>query len=953
MRELAEAGLLTTDVVVRALESQSGRLKAEAATMPVTIGQALSQVRDEFGRTIDRINQSVGATSAVSSAFTALARHMKDVIGGVAVAAVGALTVATFRGGQEAVAYVQKQLAKIAADRQAAIAAQAVAANEVAKAQAMLAAAQAAVASSSGMARLTVVQTQLVPAQQKLAAAQNALNAAQAAGTVTARALSAAMAAIGGPIGLILTLLTAGATAWVIWGDKAAEAGDKAKAAADKARDAIEQANAARDRLAREQRFGSGDAGALREGIAAAGAEIAAKTQALIAAQRDAESARQRILYAQERDGLAAVAAYQRQIDKIKALRAEIAGLQRDREANIQALARLPASGESGGMTALGREVMGKQFDAFLEQYRAKIDPLAAALKDLREQAQRAGVALDSPKFKDAEALVRKAFARKSAADGASPMAAREQFDAELTLLKDALQRQQRALDAALQDRLISLRDYYARKTALEQQEVDAEIARKQQELARSRQVAAGAGNENERLRARGEVARIEAELIVLNNKRADIEQANARAAAQAERELADALAQAREELAQLTGTDTAEDLRAAIERSYRDLRARLAAENDAAGVALIDRLIDVKAAQANLEAIEAQWRQVTERLRNAQEAIQIQTQAGLLTEAQARKQIVALQQQSAAEMQRLLPAMQQAAQAIGPEAVIRVAAFRNELERTRLVTDELAPVWNRIGEAFGQAVQGIVSGAQSMREALSNIFRAISDAFLQEMVIKPFQAWVAGQARMLAVKLGLLQQEQAAETAAAAQSVATKQAETAAKVSASAAEAGAGAAASQASIPVVGPGLAIAAMAAMVAAVMALLGNIKKFAAGGYVTGPGTGTSDSIPARLSAGEYVVRAAAVQRVGVAFLDAINGMQAPPAWDGQRLAFAAGGLVPSVQPPPAAPQVNTAVRIVNAIDPGVTHDHLQTPAGERVILNIIGRNARAVRAALQG
>lgn len=35
-------------------------------------------------------------------------------------------------------------------------------------------------------------------------------------------------------------------------------------------------------------------------------------------------------------------------------------------------------------------------------------------------------------------------------------------------------------------------------------------------------------------------------------------------------------------------------------------------------------------------------------------------------------------------------------------------------------------------------------------------------------------------------------------------------------------------------------------------------------FATGGYVSGPGTGTSDSIPARLSAGEFVVKAAAVQ-----------------------------------------------------------------------------------------
>ena len=117
---------------------------------------------------------------------------------------------------------------------------------------------------------------------------------------------------------------------------------------------------------------------------------------------------------------------------------------------------------------------------------------------------------------------------------------------------------------------------------------------------------------------------------------------------------------------------------------------------DDAAGVSLIDRLISVRAAQANLAKLESEWRLVTERLRNAQEAIQIQQQAGLLTEAQARRQIVALQQQSAAEMQLLLPAMQQAAQAIGPEAVNRVAAWRNELERTRLVTDELAPLWNR-----------------------------------------------------------------------------------------------------------------------------------------------------------------------------------------------------------------------------------------------------------------
>ena len=45
--------------------------------------------------------------------------------------------------------------------------------------------------------------------------------------------------------------------------------------------------------------------------------------------------------------------------------------------------------------------------------------------------------------------------------------------------------------------------------------------------------------------------------------------------------------------------------------------------------------------------------------------------------------------------------------------------------------------------------------------------------------------------------------------------------------------------------------------------------------AAGGLVTGPGTATSDSIPALLSNGEYVLRAAAVRRLGMSTLDKLN------------------------------------------------------------------------------
>jgi TP901 family phage tail tape measure protein len=52
--------------------------------------------------------------------------------------------------------------------------------------------------------------------------------------------------------------------------------------------------------------------------------------------------------------------------------------------------------------------------------------------------------------------------------------------------------------------------------------------------------------------------------------------------------------------------------------------------------------------------------------------------------------------------------------------------------------------------------------------------------------------------------------------------------------------------------------------------------------ATGGLVSGPGTSTSDSIAARLSNGEYVVRASAVEQYGVPFLNALNQQRVTPA-----------------------------------------------------------------------
>ncbi len=86
-----------------------------------------------------------------------------------------------------------------------------------------------------------------------------------------------------------------------------------------------------------------------------------------------------------------------------------------------------------------------------------------------------------------------------------------------------------------------------------------------------------------------------------------------------------------------------------------------------------------------------------------------------------------------------------------------------------------------------------------------------------------------------------------------------------------------------------------------LIGEVAALAGSIRKFAIGGRVTGPGTGTSDSILARLSHGEYVMDALTTSRFGPQFfeglqkaarggysLNFLKGLQMPQ--------FATGGFV---------------------------------------------------------
>lgn len=514
--------------------------------------------------------------------------------------------------------------------------------------------------------------------------------------------------------------------------------------------------------------------------------------------------------------------------------------------------------------------------------------PTAGNTGAATEDMQRMACVLSGGEWRGGRCIKKGAEAKDNSAARLAVLKA--QADAEFRLLKTGLDQQKAALDRALDDRLVSIRDYYAQKTRLEQSAIDEDIARKTEERTAQQQQAKGGKDEATRLRAMAEVKKLDGEIAVLAQQRGEIEVANAHAAANAERQLANELSRVRDRLAEVNSGAGGDSTRARLQREYQPLIEQLQRMGDTAGTQDVARLIDVESDLAELARFERQYQIATERLSLRGRELQVQKEAGLITESQMRQTLLGLQAETAREVEALIPKMEQLAQSTGSEeAVNRVARLKIEIASLKTVTDEVAVRINGDTQnAFATMFEQIGSGAKSAKDAFADFARSV----------------LASINRIASQKL--------AESLFGA----------------------------------MGGGGGSGGFGAFIS------GLFKGFATGGLVSGPGTSTSDSIPARLSAGEYVLRAAAVRRLGVDFLHALNGGLSVPRWQGVRLAFAEGGLVPPAAPATTGGGVGQAVRIVNVIDPSLAADYLTSPAGEKSILNILSRNGSAVREILR-
>jgi tape measure domain-containing protein len=239
LKEMAGEGLITSQIMAEVLPNALLQLREEAKHIS-TISGAYTVLTNRVMEFVGAQAQSSGSVLVITQTMGALADNLDLVTGAV-------LTLTAAKLGTWLVSLVGRSLEAIAASR-------ALAATNLATAQAEFAAAAAAdrlaiarvaelrgaVIAAEGNVALAITVNGLIPAELNAARTASALTASHVALGVATKAASVgvtvlrgALSFLGGPVGAVITLLGVAAVAWSHWSNKAEEASRDAEAAVE------------------------------------------------------------------------------------------------------------------------------------------------------------------------------------------------------------------------------------------------------------------------------------------------------------------------------------------------------------------------------------------------------------------------------------------------------------------------------------------------------------------------------------------------------------------------------------------------------------------------------------------------------------------------------------------------------------------------------------------------
>lgn len=381
-----------------------------------------------------------------------------------------------------------------------------------------------------------------------------------------------------------------------------------------------------------------------------------------------------------------------------------------------------------------------------------------SALKDLLDKAKTerekiaeeranflagAGKNLSSDELAQAEA----AFAKRmqGAGTGSTPKRQaqiRAAYDAELDLLRDAIEREQQANEQRFQDGLTELGDYLATRGRLQRQAAEADLKRLEQEraaaaagLAQARGLAASgdpqeaARGQEAVLRATDRLAQVEAEIAMRKRDQVDAQRALLRDAEQINRERTRTLAELDDQVKAARGEQLSPaELRAQVEREFADTARRIG--NDEEGQARLGQLIDLEAARRQFDQLRTLWQRTTQDMATAEAAVRQQQEAGALTATQAEQQLLALRREQVPALDAILARMRELAATPDQQSAVR--QLEVELGGLRQARTELEETARSSATAeFTQGLTDIATGAKTAKDALTDMVSGFAKAML------------------------------------------------------------------------------------------------------------------------------------------------------------------------------------------------------------------------------
>lgn len=412
------------------------------------------------------------------------------------------------------------------------------------------------------------------------------------------------------------------------------------------------------------------------------------------------------------------------------------------------------------------------------------------------------------------------------------------------------------------------------------------------------------------------------------------------------------------------------------IEQWYNNLLAQFKKTGNKGGIDLIDQILPLKKAEANLNEITTKIQQAQSRQSTKEQSIQAQVTAGLITQVEAQSKLVDLHKQTAQELTEYLPnlqAMTDLPGQAGENAQKALATLQLQIAELNQTTDALTNAFkNGLQSGIQGSLDSLAKGTFELKDALQNLAQSILSAMAQ-VASKSLADMAMNGLSNLGSSLFDTATDAAVDNASAAASaglmetaIATSSATGAGLMGESISmSAGIGAETISASMITAGTAAGEIISSAMISAASASAGAnagssaigaaAVAAATGGYITGAGTSTSDSIPAKLSNGEYVVKAESVKKYGVDYLHAIN--------TGRLHRYATGGLVSNASSP-KAPNIsdeNSPSRITNqaqlapviqqtlVLDSGeMMQSGINSVAGSRAMMTWIRANSQTLK-----